>query len=70
MYVIVYVWVYVHLYNILVCVYMYVCCMYIYRVCLVVWYSDTDSFVQSEPITGDPDPIRICVRRGADILAI
>jgi len=39
-------------------------------VCLVAWYSDANSFMWSEPVIGDPDPIRIHVRSGPDTLAI
>ena len=39
-------------------------------VCLVVWYSNADSLVRSEPVTGDSDLIRIRIRCGPDTLAI
>ena len=63
--------------SVCTCRYVYVCgvcmctdvcsCEFIW---LVACYNDADSFVQSEPVTGDPDPIRIRVSCGPDIQAI
>ena len=57
-------------------IYMFLCvfictCVFVYHhVWLVACYSDANSFVQSELVTGDPNPIRIHVRYGPDTLAI
>ena len=48
---------------------MYVCLCGI-RVFTVACYSVADSFVQSDPVTEDPDSIRVGARCGPDSQAI
>jgi len=49
-----------------VCVHVFI----YHSVSMVAWYSVPDSFMQSESVTGDPDPICIHVRCEPDTLAI
>jgi len=52
-------------------VYQYVCIIiFVEFMCPIAWCSDADSFVRSEWVTGDPDPIQIHNNYGPDIQAI
>ena len=68
-------WVYPCMYARVACLYGYMCIMGVcwfpfLFVCLVACYSISDSFVRSESVTGDSDPIWIRNHYGPDTQAI